>query len=373
MSSGYSVLAIRPLPESPEISVPACEADEVASTVSESDLLLSRHISQSSTSAPGGATTMDFDLTGFEGEDLELQRALQASLANFDTVGFAPRDNPPSPPVTRVEAPSAFAESARRGFDAAIEQHEQVQASAARGQALLERARREQAMALQEGVVNQSAGAQRQRSRAEEEEEEMIRRAMEESLRSSSHASRAATDDDDDDDAYNDNDDDDDDNDDVSNASSLALFLFTLKSGRTTSVQYSDADDSLVPIVTPSRVPPSAVPQIQRSDPVPLAAINHSSSRVVDDEDAELQAALRASLEGLPEGFAVPETPPRRLIHTSTATTSAMPPEAAGASGGMEDDEHADVRSPEPPESPVAEKPDVDEIRRRRLARFGTS
>jgi len=331
------VFAVRPLPESTDISLPVCEADEVASTIPETDLLPDRHAPHPLISPSGGATSVD--LSGFEDEDLELQRVLQASLVHSSSTSSAPRTNPVTTPIIPGPGPSAFAESARRGFDAALEEHEQIQASTARSQALLERARREQAMALQEGVEIPSVGAQRYRTRAEEDEEEMIRRAMEESLRSSNHIVE-----DEDDDEYND-DENDDDND----------------------AYFDDDDENMAPI-SPSRAPNSAVPQIQTSTTpipsIPLGALNHGPSRVIDDEDAELQAALRASLEGLPEGFSVPETPPRRLIHTSTTTTS---PQTADISRGVED-EGREAQSPEPA---AAEKPDIDEIRRRRLARFG--
>ena len=56
-------------------------------------------------------------------------------------------------------------------------------------------------------------------------------------------------------------------------------------------------------------------------------------NRVYDDDDAELQAALKASLETVPEGFRLPSTPPRATVSlagsmnpgpnpTSTSSTS---------------------------------------------------
>ncbi|KAF9520269.1 hypothetical protein BS47DRAFT_1387314 [Hydnum rufescens UP504] len=313
---GYSVFAVRPLPESIGISLPVCEADEVASTIPEADLLPDGYAPHPLISPSGGAATVG--LSGFEDEDLELQRVLQASLVHTSSTSSAPRTDPVAPPMIPGPGPSTFAESARRGFDAALEEHEQIQ----------------------EGLEIPSVGAQRYRTRAEEDEEEMIRRAMEESLRSSNHIVE-----DEDDGEYND-DEIDDDND----------------------AYFDDDDDENMAPISPSRVLNPAAPQIQTSTTptpsVPLGALNHGPSRVIDDEDAELQAALRASLEGLPEGFSVPETPPRRLIHTSTTTAS---PQTADVSRGVEDEER-EVQSPEPA---AAEKPDIDEIRRRRLARFG--
>jgi ataxin-3 len=122
---------------------------------------------------------------------------------------------------------------------------------------------------------------------------------------------------------------------------------------------------------------------------------------VVDDEDAELQAALRASLEGLPSGFIVPSSPPitpKRIIHTTELSRQREREDAERAaafqrSGQIssssaqdwdEDEEEEDGDEPSragkgkvrasvgsPP--PVEESLSMDEIRRRRLARFGGS
>lgn len=94
------------------------------------------------------------------------------------------------------------------------------------------------------------------------------------------------------------------------------------------------------------------------------------ASRVIDDEDAELQAALKASLEGLPGDFQVPATPPRKLVHTSLSASAGpsgirLPASVASVSEMEEEEENESVGSPPPAEV------DAEEMRKRRLARFG--
>jgi ataxin-3 len=99
--------------------------------------------------------------------------------------------------------------------------------------------------------------------------------------------------------------------------------------------------------------PPSA------STRLPPARAAGSGDRNYDDEDAELQAALKASLEGHTAGgagLAVPSEP--------------RVPEAKPAE--EEDEEEEPTQAPSSPEVETkAEVADPDEIRRRRLARFG--
>lgn len=128
--------------------------------------------------------------------------------------------------------------------------------------------------------------------------------------------------------------------------------------------------------------------------------------RVYDDDDAELQAALKASLETVPEGFRVPSTPPRQppvtlpgsLNPASSATSSSsassssssgtrttnlsvggsvpvIPPLTRSTSDLSETDTEFETETEsEVDATPVPEpaKPvNVEEMRRMRLARFG--
>lgn len=86
--------------------------------------------------------------------------------------------------------------------------------------------------------------------------------------------------------------------------------------------------------------------------------LNPYNDRVYDDEDSELQAALRASLEGLPEGFVVPSTPPK-----SFDISSCLPDETSIDKEFVEMNDEAE---------PKLTEVDAQELRRRRLAKFGS-
>lgn len=111
-----------------------------------------------------------------------------------------------------------------------------------------------------------------------------------------------------------------------------------------------------------------------RSEPQPAREV----SRVIDDEDAEFQAAIKASLEGLPEGIVPPTTPPRQLLHTSRPSMAQREQTVESVSTEPSDDEGDNIqensgKSKAREESPEIEKIDIDEMRRRRLAKFGGS
>jgi ataxin-3 len=141
------------------------------------------------------------------------------------------------------------------------------------------------------------------------------------------------------------------------------------------STQSLDSDDDFD--LHESRVPPERRTTISLptpSEPEPLPKV----SRVIDDEDAELQAALKASLEELPEGFVPPTTPPRQPVHVSQPPILSREQPSRLVPAVPSDDEAEDVQESSGKgkareESPEIEKLDVDEMRRRRLAKFGVS
>ncbi|KAI0682487.1 Josephin-domain-containing protein [Cytidiella melzeri] len=100
----------------------------------------------------------------------------------------------------------------------------------------------------------------------------------------------------------------------------------------------------------------------------PLAPFR-GDERVYDDDDAALQAALQASLADVPEGLTVPCPPPR-----ATAALSSQSP-ATPVQEGERDTEissEADTTVADSEDMEVErEQLSVDEMRRRRLARFG--
>jgi ataxin-3 len=85
--------------------------------------------------------------------------------------------------------------------------------------------------------------------------------------------------------------------------------------------------------------------------------------RVYDDEDSELQAALKASLEMLPDDFIIPVTPPRPSIPLAASYSNERP----------ESNVSTTIETPVKPEIRETHRaePDAEEMRRRRLARFG--
>ncbi|KAJ7218046.1 Josephin-domain-containing protein [Mycena pura] len=102
---------------------------------------------------------------------------------------------------------------------------------------------------------------------------------------------------------------------------------------------------------------------------IPEAQPHFGRDRVYDDDDAELQAALKASLEEIPEGWALPEERPLQVFNRLSETS-----DVSRDSDATEPDVEspANERSEPDVELPPAEEVSVDELRRRRLARFGS-
>lgn len=368
--TGYSVFAVvQTDPEAP-LALPRTQADDIASTLPEP--------SSSSTSNAAQAPS------SFEDEDYELQAALQASLGGYDELPphFAPQrsqsgpsSGPPVIPVVGgpqdriinpgssrparparglslgsfemnrgpsgsdadllppleavsddedeefVDAPSEFMDHSGQQEEAS---EDPVLASMARQRQMLERMRREQEVALQEQYEDEMTGfadpARMARRREEEEEAEMLRRAIAESQAEARARDRAA--------------------------------------GR----QGEESGDQM-----------DAEPSQDAQQTWVSAA-----DRVYDDDDAQLQAALKASLETVPADFKIPDTPPAPSLPLSTGSAP-----SADLSSGVQREEETDEASiidteteTEPDDTTdeqMKEEEDVsvEEMRKRRLARFG--
>jgi hypothetical protein len=217
--AGYSVFAVRPLTgEEAERQeglngIPTTHADELAAAIPDDG-----PFDPPDTFTHSGASGTEVDYT-LEDEDIELQKALQASLAHssnpstiasfgfpdtpyasssFDRVGSGSASSYPPAPVRQS---SSSAESARREFNAVreIDADQELRASTARAKERLEQAKKEQQMALRAASRSNSNGAsinQRNsvdavggsgRHPGDEAEDQEFRRAIAESLREAGH------------------------------------------------------------------------------------------------------------------------------------------------------------------------------------------
>ncbi|KAL1741267.1 Josephin-domain-containing protein [Schizophyllum fasciatum] len=316
-TEGYSVFAVRQKNPDTPISIPRADADDLASIVP-GDASAPR---AQSTRMPEGDHKSAFGhIEGLEGEDMELQAALQASLGGdyhqfeqaYSRQGRVPATHA-SRSVPRELEDEEDDDWDRDDMHAVTEPGPEpagaVDASAARNRRLLEQMQREQQMAQQELLA---AGGGRP-NRAFEEEEEMMRQAIAESeamARAQGH-----------------------------------------------SIPDDDEDASHTPAGRP---------------PPPAPSTRPAGHRVYDDEDAELQAALKASMEGLPEGWTAPPEfearTPAPPSPPAQASSSLAPPAAEDDRGSEASFDATSSDAPEP-----APAPSVDEIRRMRLARFGGS
>lgn len=355
---GYSVFAVVQIDPTLPLALTRTDADDVAATLPEPSSSSARaRIStartpttasaSASTSTPGGFEHIE----GFEDEDMELQAALQASLGGGEYKFTLPPRRPtlPAPPplgfpTARVDTPPDLDDASDIDFPNATgalenetvipvpaqedeDSMDPVARSMLRNKRMLERMKREQEYALREQYESEVAGSSRPRRLAEEEEEENIRRAIAESEAMARTYAR-------DEDAMDEDSD--------------------------------DGDEDYVPPAAPGPRQAS-LPDAVHPQP------GYMAHRVYDDDDAELQAALKASLEHMPEGFTVPEAqalpsappPPRAAAQAPTLTrqesVSSVSDAGTATSVGTEIDAE-----------PVQEqKVDLEEMRRRRLARFG--
>ncbi|KAF7793892.1 hypothetical protein EIP86_005014 [Pleurotus ostreatoroseus] len=363
---GYSVFAVAQINPTGPLALPRTEGDELAQTLGEpSEAAYQPYapVVPQQLAAPTTHTGGHTDDFGFEDEDMELQAALQASLmggGGDPYLRYDPGQPPQSQttqgehynvqittgasqagqssryrvPVTAPPDPEEAYTQVRRGCemlqaDDNIEDDEgevpaiqdPIAASRARAQALMEQARREQEAALRDNYEEEQAriraGYPSRRNTRQEQEEAELQRAIEESRAlHEAHMSR--------------------------------------NSG---SPDAMDADEEAYH--TPREVSQSSSP----------AAAYHGTHRVYDDDDAELQAALRASLETVPEGFRIPSPPPRPQQPPAVAPPQNPPPSLQKSQDDHDVETESEAESIIQEDSPA--EVSLDEIRRRRLARFG--
>ncbi|KIM69762.1 hypothetical protein SCLCIDRAFT_1208288 [Scleroderma citrinum Foug A] len=319
---GYSVFVVTPTNVGTDL--PRTQADEVAASIPEPS---SAQPPPSSTSQKASAAV------DMEDEDMDLQAALQASLTHptFSTSRALPRDGAYSAPhisanrdFPAIPNDRGFATSSRSQIHSSgstIPPNQDpygqadvdpVTASIQRNRIIMERMRREQEMALQEQYEEEVSGLSVPRppghyGASEEDDDE------EEHMRRAIEASLARQQPDE-------------------------HFL-----------DDDDDDDDYQPT-------PPAEPTI----------------RVYDDDDEAFQAALKASLETMPPGFTLPPSPGPRPIERFTG-----PPPAASLSEqeavetASETEYDTSCTESDAPREQEPERLSLEEIRKRRLARFG--
>ncbi|KAA1473940.1 Josephin-domain-containing protein [Dentipellis sp. KUC8613] len=362
-TEGYSVFAVTQSNPDAPLALPRTQADEVAATLPDPAGGRSAQLSTSRTPrAP----------SGLEDEDLELQAALQASLsadpqaawaqvqaqwgessgsgASTSTSGFrgsgsSSRADVPhnrglsNPTLPQVPfAPLGPSSSGNLLPPLADNPEDPVAAGVARNRALLERMQREQEAALRESYEEEiarfgtgagtSAGPVQAGPSAEDDEDEQLRRAIAES-------------------------------------EALARGDQAHAGGRDDELLDDDGMDLDAPHQGP--VQTHAYAQPEHRWPAP-------GDRVYDDDDAELQAALRASLEDVPPEFRIPDTPPPARPEPPSAPAPAAPSSALSAETESDRTSNAETETEGEAEAePQEEQVSVEEMRRRRLARFGGS
>ena len=323
---GYSVFAVTQAdPDSP-LALPRTEADMIAPTLPEPSSVSHANPERShrpNFKEPQPRESSDHAevLEGFEDEDYQLQAALQASLmeGSLDQPSFLPPRyiptlqstiNSSSPSPSGSARPDSGSRTPRstHHIGGSVSGHEDVDpivASAERNRLLLQRMKEEQEYAQREvwsGVdlsPEEQAALQarrEQRQREEQEEAEAMRKAIEKS-KALAHRSQLEVDEDIEID---------DENHDMDAENSHTHKSFVHK------------------------------------------------NRVYDDDDAELQAALKASLEQMPPNHPSQFLKPPSDVEDTESIVSSNTTSAAEEST-----------------SNVTPAVSLDEIRRRRLARFG--
>lgn len=309
-SDGYSIFTVTQIDPDAPSQLPHTDADDIASTFPDP-----------ATASPALEDDVEH---GFENEDMELQAALQASLAGAGEHGGSSWAMPGSYPPAQSslfasDIRGSRASSSTRGVIPGIPPNQDpygnadvdpVTASMERGRVLMERMRQEQEFGFRQQYEEEAARfgsrqAPYRRQAQDGNEDEHLRRAIADSL--GERRARGEVDDDD------------------------------------------DSEDS--------DYVPSPQPRIPRN--------MGQQDRVYDDDDANFQAALRASLENAPSEFAPLPVEPLRA-------RQAPSPHISTAVEDKENDERSEadastIASESAPEETVS----VEEMRRRRLARFG--
>lgn len=302
-ADGYSVFAVTQADTSTPSALPHTAADDLAATLPEPHSA-NRPNLQSLNSRGSGATLAGDRIAvieGLEDEDYELQAALQASLMGDISTGQPPpvahRSVPPPPSEHEFSVQSRFETPLEPASSSYLDP---VAETTERNRLLLERMKAEQEYARRQLWADE--GMEGAPSHEHDAEAELIGRAIEESQASALSEGHAR----------------------------------------------------------PAESGPAVLPEVSMRNPV-QANHRYAQDRVYDDDDAEFQAALKASLEELPEGWQSTE---QMDTHDSSGRSSTAVDERPA-------ENQADASS-NAHTSAMSEDVSVDELRRRRLARFGS-
>lgn len=321
---GYSTFVV--VPTDPENPLPQSDADVIATTLPPPTSSGPQHLSTVHTPQPPA---------GLEDEDLQLQAALQASLGEPGDVSWdqggssvtaggvntlTPSASVGFPPSSLLATPPPIPPPSTRPADQPL--GNPVAASMARNRAFLERMRQEQEAALREHyhdevthvADDQPRGPSFEARNTVEDDDEQLRRAIAESAE-------------------------------------MAREQGLTQTGNEPAVIGAEPEAGVYTGEKTQR-------QLH-------------SDRVYDDEDAELQAALRASLGEGPPGLFSPDSSTESSPFTTASAASAR---SELSSSTLEDEDGEGDTATEETGSDTAELPaglSIEEMRRRRLERFG--
>ncbi|KAG9221109.1 hypothetical protein CCMSSC00406_0005452 [Pleurotus cornucopiae] len=339
-ADGYSVFVVTQADPSAPLALARTDADQIAATLPEPSEAPNYQASRSYTTHPTTTASTsrntgnleDDGMEGFEDEDLELQAALQASMmspSGRDTPMEPPHlaratvplpsSGPPSAPGSgamtpqtggRFPEPPIFGAPVHPPHPTGDADLDPVAASMERNRVRLQRMREQQEFAQREMWAERGFGPEGPPPRDDDnDEDEMLRKAIEESEALAREQGHGSSD---------------------------------------NREEEATASDN------------------------PYPSTSGFDARVYDDEDAELQAALKASLEHVPADWTPPEvtyTPPR---HTTTHAPRIQTDDTyLDATPDADDSESVVSEASTSIAAPPTPVLDPEEIRRKRLARFG--
>lgn len=388
-----------------ELGLARTKADELAAGIPELTDASTR-ISTSRMAVTGGPSTSskpDWNPEGLEDEDMELQAALLASV-----MGETPEPavtQPSRPPLSETPSEKWEIRNARPAFSHPSSgigstplTDDSLEVSARRAREELARFQEEQMQALAQGVDSDDAisnllaahpdaatvsSPPRRRAprprRDDEEEEEMMRRAIEASTREAQERGRTEEEEPEHDISF------DDDDMDLDNDEEEQAQLARLMKQRQEQRREQEELDMIRRathstqewFTSPGETDVPEIPELFRDD-ILGQNVAQLDDRTYDDEDAQLQAALKASLEGSADiSIPPPPKPASRAptVDSSTAGTSTAPakPKVVVAEASEEEEDEEESEESEEEEEPAAPpvKLTAEEMRKARLARFG--